>query len=164
MISGISIVQVFGQFTTGGGDGFNVHTSDTSISDRSCVTFENCWSHDNSDDGESCHEHCNSIHYGGLFEYNGSGITPATGGNAQCYNVLVRRNGSHAWVEDATGTGFSAQGSDAHCQCMGCVSQNNVKGYNLSGTGSTFYAANCISQNDTTAYSSVDTTLNCLTI
>lgn len=156
--------EAYAAFTTSGGDGFNTHTSDTSISDRSCVTFENCWSHDNSDDGESCHEHCNSIHFGGLFEYNGSGITPATGGNAQCYNVLVRRNGSHTWVEDATGTGFSAQGTDAHCQCMGCVSQNNVKGYNLSGIGSTFYAANCISQNDTTAYSSVDTTLNCMTI
>ena len=156
--------EAYAAFTTGGGDGFNVHTADTSISDRSCVTFENCWSHDNSDDGESCHEHCNSIHYGGLFEYNGSGITPATGGNAQCYNVLVRRNGSHTWVEDATGTGFSAQGSDAHCQCVGCVSQNNVKGYNLSGTDSTFFAANCISNGDTTAYSNVATTLNNLTI
>lgn len=149
-----------------GGDGFNIQNSNTSVSDRSFVTYENCWAHDNRDDGESCHASSNSVHYGGVYEYNGNGITPASGANAQCYNVLVRRNGTYPWVFDDGGTGFSAQGEGAHCQCVGCISQNNKKGYKTSGTAKncTFDAINCVSDNDNQDYDTDVNKINCLTL
>lgn len=158
--------EIFGAHIANGGDGVNTHTQDTTIASRSQVTLHNCWLHDNGDDGESCHENSNTIHYGGLVEYNGNGITPATGAGTQCYNVLCRKNGGTSpWMTDNAGTGFSSQGSSsspARMQCFGCLSENNATGFRA-GSSDTYIAVNCISKNDTTAFSGV-TQVNCTTI
>jgi len=114
-------------------DGFNGHTNSGYA--RTSVIFENCYAHDNYDDGESCHEYSDVIHKGGLYEYNGNGITPASGGHATCYNVIVRKSGSHPWSMGQEGTGFSAQGSSlddgigTNIYCFDCISQDNLIGY-----------------------------------
>ena len=112
-----------------GGDGVNVHNENDSIGHRSFVTLENCWLHDCADDGESCHGNSNTVHYGSLIEYNGTGVTPA-GGGTTCNNVISRHNGPHSWVNDTVVcAGFSCQSSTSTLTCIGCFSYSNQRGY-----------------------------------
>lgn len=152
--------EAYAAHTTSGGDGVNTHNTDTSISDQSRIVLENCWLHDNGDDGESCHENSLTIHKGGLVEYNGNGITPASGGGTECHGVLVRNNGNHPWVQDNGGTGFSSQGGVM--TCFNCVSENNTTGYNKTSTGRAI-AYNCVAKGNTSQYSGV-TQVNCVSI
>ena len=124
------------------GDAVNVHNDDISIGHRSLVTLANCWLHDCSDDGESCHANSNTIHSGCLIEYNGTGITPAGGGTV-CNNVISRHHGPHSWVSDTVVcAGFSCQGDGSTLVCDGCVSENNVRGY--SDMASDLGTQNCL--------------------
>ena len=134
-------------------DGFNGHYSGS-------VTCFNCWGHDCSDDGESCHETCRIVQYGGLYEYNGCACTPATGGTAEYFNVTARNNGDHPWLTDNAGTGFSAQGVAASIYCSNCLSINNKIGYRATGTDTYGVLVNCVSENDKVAFSKV-TQYNC---
>ena len=134
-------------------DGFNGNYSGS-------VTCFNCWGHDCSDDGESCHETCRVVQYGGLYEYNGCACTPATGGTAEYFNVTARDNGDHPWVLDNAGTGFSAQGVAASMYCSNCLSINNKIGYRATGTDTYAVIFNCVSENDKLAFSKV-TQHNC---
>src|SRR5690625_1483864 len=115
------------------------------------VKFIDCYGHDNADDGESCHPFSNVFHHGGLYEYNGNGITPASGGHATCYNVMTRKNGSHPWSQGEIGTGFSAQGSaldggiGTNIICYGCISIDD--GISFRGLDNSSKFINCISQN-----------------
>lgn len=139
------------------GDGINTHNTDTSINDHSSITMYNCWSHDNSDDGESCHENCSTVHYGGLFEYNGNGVTPAVGGTTSCFNTHVRNCHAHEWTEDDLGSGFSAQGnSEAHANlsCYGCIAEGCNVGYNSTEQYGAI-AINCISKGNADSFHSV---------
>ena len=124
------------------------------------MTCFNCWGHDCSDDGESCHETCRVVQYGGLYEYNGCACTPATGGTAEYFNVTARDNGDHPWVLDNAGTGFSAQGVAASMYCSNCLSINNKIGYRATGTDTYAVIFNCVSENDKLAFSKV-TQHNC---
>ena len=154
--------EAFGAYTTNGGDGVNTHNTDTSISDRSFVTLENCWLHDNADDGESCHENSTTVHYGCLVEYNGNGITPAAGGGTECHECIVRRNGSYDWVTDSLGTGFSAQGGSL--TCYGCFAENNVFGYYATSNAVLAVALNSVAKNNYTNFSERVLQINCATI
>ena len=136
-------------------DGFNGHGTADSPSD---IVLENCWGHDNSDDGESCHEHCTVTSRGGLYEYNGSGCTPASGGRAAYYGTMARKNlPTHAWTGSSReGTGFSAQGAAAQgaqtaMHCHGCYSTANSIGIRTTlATGT--HAIGCISTGNGTDY------------
>ena len=103
-------------------DGINGH-------DSGDITCFNCWGHDNADDGESDHETCHIIQYGGLYEYNGNGCTPASGASGEYISTICRNNGAWDWVSDPAGTGFSAQSSSttgaANMYCIGCYSYGN---------------------------------------
>ena len=144
------------EVAAGKNDGFNGHYDGS-------VTCYNCWGHDCNDDGESCHEVCKIVQYGGLYEYNGNACTPATGGSAEYYNVIASNNGDYPWVTDKAGTGFSAQGVAASMYCSNCLSINNKIGYRATGTDTYAVAVNCVSQNDALAFSKV-TQYNCTTI
>ncbi len=132
-------------------DGFNTHNTNTVTDDftrQILVRFINCYSHDNSDDGESCHDYCESHHDGGLYEYNGNGVTPASGGHSVCNNVMTRKNGVHDWTTDQVGTGFSSQGT----------SQDG-------GTSSNIICNNCLSIEDKTSFKGYDNAsmfINCI--
>ena len=144
-------------------DGFNTHNADTTILPMTTILFENCWGHDCGDDGESCHENCLVIHHGGLFEYNGNGVTPASNGNGEYHDVIVRNCGDHDWVTDNGGTGFSAQFSGtAHSSivCHGCFSLNNKVGFNSSANNGSSIAANCVAKGNTIQFNNV-TQINC---
>ena len=141
--------EAFAAYAPGGGDGFNHHCTDTGYN---VVSYVNCYGHDNADDGESSHENSISTHQGGLYEYNGNGVTPASGASTLCTNVVARNNGAHAWTDSAVeGTGFSAQGNNANLECIGCMSQSNVIGFRAVGNGTTGKTLNCVSVSDTTS-------------
>ena len=113
-------------------DGFNGHGTADAPSD---IVLEDCWGHDNCDDGESCHEYCTVTSRGGLYEYNGNGCTPASGGRASYYGVTARKNlPEHAWTGSTReGTGFSAQGAassgaETAMLCQGCYATANSIG------------------------------------
>ena len=129
-------------------DGFNGHYAGS-------VICYDCWGHDCADDGESCHEVCHIVQYGGLYEFNGNGCTPASGGSAEYNNVIVRYNGDYPWVVDNAGTGFSAQGVAASMYCNDCLSINNKIGYRATGTDTYAVITNCVSENDKLAFSKV---------
>lgn len=136
-------------------DGFNGHGTADSPSD---IVLENCWGHDNSDDGESCHEHCTVTSRGGLYEYNGSGCTPASGGRAAYYGTMARKNlPTHAWTGSSReGTGFSAQGAapsgaETAMLCHACYATANSIGIRTTlATGT--HAIGCISTGNGTDY------------
>ena len=135
--------------SSSGGDAVNVHNENDTIAHRSMVTLENCWLHDCSDDGESCHANSNTIHIGCLVEYNGTGITPA-GGGTECNNVISRHNEAHSWVVDtAICAGFSCQGNGSTLICIGCVSDDNARGYSC--TASNTGSQNCMTLINSTA-------------
>lgn len=158
--------EAYAAFYPNAGDGVNSHNVDTAISDKTFVTLIDCWLHDNSDDGESCHENCNSVHYGGLVEYNGNGVTPASGGRAQCYNTLVRRCGEYEWTQDNAGYGFTCQGTEdgpSSMECIGCVAENCVRGFNSSREGEN-RAINCVAKGNTISYYSTVVKINCVSL
>ena len=136
-------------------DGINGHTSGD-------ITCFNCWGHDCGDDGESDHETCHIAQYGGLYEYNGNGCTPASGASGEYFNTIVRNNKPHPWVTDTGSTGFSAQGNDALIYCNGCLSIGQAIGFRATGTGTIGTFINCVSKDDTTAYNG-GTKFNCIT-
>ena len=75
------------------GDGFNSHNSTTN---RSIFTLEECWSHDNFNDGYSDHELSEGNIKGGVYEYNcishGGGLTPAFGAKDTIDGVVCQCN------------------------------------------------------------------------
>lgn len=114
------------------------------------IDFVDCHGHDNSDDGESCHEFSVVSHKGGLFEFNGNGITPASGGHTMCDGVTTQHNGVHDWTTDQNGTGFSSQGSaldngvGTNIHCINCISIGDRKAFNGADDDSKFI--NCVSK------------------
>ena len=126
------------------------------------ITCYNCWGHDCPDDGESDHEECHIIQYGGLYEYNGNGCTPASGASGEYINTIVRKSGAWDWVDDPTGTGFSAQGEGALMYCIGCHTSDCIIGFRQYSSGKSTYV-NCVSKNDVTAYHN-GTQVNCSTL
>ena len=137
-------------------DGINGHTAGD-------IVCYNCWGHDNADDGESDHEECHIIQYGGLYEYNGNGCTPASGASGEYFDTICRNNGAWDWVSDPAGTGFSAQSTSttgaATMYCVGCCSTGNKIGFRQKNSSrSTFI--NCVSKDDETAFDS-GTQINC---
>lgn len=132
------------EVAAGTNDGINGHTA----GDILCI---NCWGHDMADDGESDHETCHIVQYGGLYEYNGNGCTPASGASGEYYNTICRNNGDYTWVTDKAGTAFSAQGDGALIYCNGCVSINNIIGFRATGDRTTGTFINCISDKDKTS-------------
>lgn len=127
-------------------DGVNGHFSGSLI-------MYGLWAHDNTDDGESAHENCQSFHYGSLVEYNGNGITPATGGSTFCQGTLVRFNRNRAngnpWANNEEGTGYSSQGGFLHV--IGGISENNVRNYNIQ-SGSVGRLDSCVSKSPVTSH------------
>lgn len=147
-------------------DGINGHTA---LGGRTSVVFENCYGHDNSDDGESCHEYCDVIERGSLYEYNGSGVTPATGGHAACYDVVCRKNGGHAWAVTYadSGSGFSAQGAategiGTNIWCHNCISIENSR-IGFDGLDNSSKYINCVSIDDVVAFGTGEA-INCTTV
>ena len=62
-------------------DGFNTHATEEINSE---IHFYNCYGHDNSDDGESCHAYSKSFHEGGLFGNYPKGIQSVY---SQCFTA-----------------------------------------------------------------------------
>lgn len=136
-------------------DGFNGHGTAETPSD---IVLEDCWGHDNSDDGESCHEYCTVTSHGGLYEYNGNGCTPASGGKAIYHNVLVRKNGDYSWTTDKYGSGFSCQGSasgNSVMECYNCTAEDNTYGFRNTRSYGNAVVYNCIAENNDVDYSDV---------
>ena len=140
------------------GDGFNGHSENTGepYSRQTIVTLEDCWSHDNNDDGYSDHERSEIVVRGGLYEYNGKGgITPSYGSHCCCYNVHSRNNYS----------GFFYCGSIAEEEggmygqmaCYNCIAENNTRGgfksgFIVEGRGNKALLVNCISIGNNIGY------------
>ena len=146
------------------GDGFNAHSSKTgnAFSKQTTALFVDCWSHDNCDDGYSDHERSETTIIGGLYEYNGkAGVTPSYGSHCTCYNVISRRNYSGFYC---AGTADEAEGGKyTQMVCMGCVSENNVRGgskigFRLTGAGNSAMLIGCKSIGHSVGYSSEDGT------
>lgn len=112
-----------------GMDGF-ASAMDTSLSELSKSLFtiyNNCWGHDNYDDGYSHHRRGRVIHNGCLSSYNvNEGFVYANGSQAEFYGCIAYKNGGH---------GFSAvAGSDdgrinTSILCVDCISEQNASGY-----------------------------------
>jgi hypothetical protein len=147
--------------TSGFGDGFSI-TANTYIPNQynTSVTFQNLWAFGSEDDGLTNHGGTLSTVYGGLFEYNGSGITPGSGGDANIHNVLVRNNslaGINCVGSPLDGSPFTeANVFDSTCINNG----NNFYLYNQPGLKMT--AENCSSMQGTgTHYSANVVRINC---
>lgn len=110
------------------GDGFNSSTIHTLISRGCSAKMEDCWSHDNNDDGYSDHDGQNTVIDGGLFEYNGKGgVTPARGSSCVCKNVLSRKN-YNGFYYILSGS-FENEGS---MMLYNCISESNsVSGFRV---------------------------------
>ncbi len=103
------------------GDGFNAHATE----DRpASAVLIGCWSHDNNDDGFSDHENCSSIIRGGLFEYNGTGVTPAYGARNVSIGVMARRNFCGFVSAGRASADGEAAGS---ITCYDCVAMHNTR-------------------------------------
>lgn len=151
-------------------DGINGH------GDGKIVAYD-CYVHDCRDDGESCHNLCVITQFGGLYEYNGNGCTPATMGGASYYNVHIRHaSGNFPWTEGQKGTGFFASeataattapdGSraSAYMYCNSCVAEDCVSGFRATNSGDRGPAViyvNCVAkENETNFYGG--TQMNCV--
>ncbi|WP_028890874.1 hypothetical protein [Tenacibaculum sp. 47A_GOM-205m] len=126
-----------------GGDGFNgtnsapssLHANITSIS-----SFD-CWAHDNYDDGDSLHQYANCSIYGGLYEFNGSAITAASGGNMSVYNAIIRNNDAGLGAQGSPPNGYL----NTSIQANSCLFENNTI-QNTNSTGDdTIILINCVS-------------------
>lgn len=88
-------VESFCEFAANGNDGVDA-TSTSSLFKKYpgiSYTVNECWSHDNGDEGHSIHQNMHITYNGGLFENNiNGGITPALGAKANMYNVYTRKN------------------------------------------------------------------------
>lgn len=125
------------------------------------VTFINLYSHDNVDDGESCHQYVTASHFGGLIEFNGNGVTPASGGRTFLHGTIVQynrnRSNGNPWANNEEGTGVSAQGAPIGSNpattvtCMGVIAignQINFRGY----SDGTAMFVNCVSKSPVTSH------------
>ena len=151
-------------------DGINGH------GDGQIICYD-CYVHDCQDDGESCHNNCIITQFGGLYEYNGNGCTPATMGGATYHNVYLRHiNGNFPWTAGQKGTGFFASeagesttapdGSraSAFMQCHGCVAEDCTYGFRATNSGdraTSVVYINCVSKECGTDYVG-GTQINCV--
>ena len=120
------------------GDGFNAHATNSgdAFSHQSGTILENCWSHDNSDDGYSEHAKGESFIIGGLYEYNGKGgVVPAYGSHCTCIGVISRHNYSGFLILGAA----NDQGIGGQLTCVSCVAYKNDRG----GSSNTGYGFGC---------------------
>lgn len=131
------------------GDGFNAHTNTNvgeALNKNTTCTMIDCWSHDNRDDGYSCHERCETTIIGGLFEYNGKGgIATATGCHDTVNGVVSRKNsrGILCGVNAADG-GVGTQLVATSCLC--CDNSNNYEcADGLDGNENSMTLVNCVS-------------------
>ena len=136
------------------GDGFNAHGANSSLSvpARNCMgVLIDCWSHDNMDDGFSDHERSESLIIGGLYEYNGDGVTPSSGSHCTCYGVYSRNNKHGIYYTIASGA--SDRGVGGQVYCVGCVTENNsVSGYLVEGSNNKMILNNCKSIGNAVGY------------
>lgn len=141
------------------GDGFNAHSTaagDT-FSKQTDVTFIDCYSHDNNDDGYSDHERSETAIIGGLYEYNGkAGVTPSYGSHCTCYNVYSRKNYNGFYC---CGDATEAEGGKyTQMICYNCVAENNTTGgsmqygYAVTGVGNSVTLIACKSINNLIGY------------
>lgn len=80
-------------FTTPGfGDGFSGTVGDETGPYLTDVILKDCYAHDTADDCVTTHKNTKITVQGGLFEYSGNGITPASGALAVIENALCRKN------------------------------------------------------------------------
>jgi hypothetical protein len=136
------------------GDGFNGHADNVTgyadgDAEAKCCTcrLEQCWSHDNYDDGFSDHQRCESNVIGGLYEYNGKGgIVPSYGSHCTCYNVESRHN-CNGFL--STGTPDATEGGEGtQLTCYNCIASDNTNQYgqnyagNVAETNAGFAAMN----------------------
>ena len=116
------------------GDGFNSHSTNSgdTFAHQSGVVLENCWSHDNMDDGWSDHSRGETTIIGGLYEYNGKGgITPSYGTHCVCHDVYSRYNyNGFNYVANANDGGQGGQ-----LICYNCVAEENTRGSSADGYG-----------------------------
>ena len=151
------------------GDGFNMHTSGTVPRLGYCTVFtlDQCWSHDNWNDGYSDHGGCEGFINGGLFEYNaiggqGAGLTPAYGAHDVIVDAICQNNhtiglrytstgGSHDLASITVNgvlsrnnayAGFYANESVDYVTFIGCIAYGNEYGFNNGGAAS-FKCINC---------------------
>jgi len=120
-----------------GGDGFN-----GTGTIRSNVTFEDCWAHDNEDDGDSLHSYCESSIHGGLYEYNGGGVVAASGGHISIYNAVLRNSGAGVSAQGAT----ADTGNSTNILASGCLMQNNTTNSSASSAWIRTTLINCIAK------------------
>lgn len=139
---------------TSTGDGFNVDTKgDTNSDDNALccsVIMDNCWSHDNNDDGYSDHDRSEVLIRGGLFEYCGKGgLTPAYGSNDVIENAICRYN---------RGAGILSTGEPTSpvtrkfttINAVGCLCYGQETGFKTT-SGCMIHAVNCIAYDNTKA-------------
>jgi hypothetical protein len=140
------------------GDGFNGHgyTVGDVFGKQTTVTLEDCWSHDNNDDGFSDHDRCETVIRGGLFEFNGkAGITPSYGDHCACFAVISRYNYAGFYL---IGTNSADEGGKyAQMLCVDCVAIENTRGgeecgFIVSGTYNKMILINCKAIGNTTGY------------
>jgi hypothetical protein len=157
------LCEAFGcNYFVGFGDGFNSH-SDIGVNGSSrhfgTATFEDCWFHDNLDDGVSWHQFCETNGTRCLAEYNGSGITPASGGHGIFTNTICRKN-------SVAGFSIVSQGSldglpYTNLYLMSCLSENNGTNYlNPNEVNSKFTVFNCVARGTGTHYSATIEKIN----
>lgn len=80
-------------FTTPGfGDGFSASVGDEIGVYLTDVFLKDCWAHDTADDCITNHKNTKITVQGGLFEYSGNGITPASGALAIINGAWCRKN------------------------------------------------------------------------
>lgn len=77
-------------------DGFNLHSTPLPTPPENyrdtAATFEDIYAALCADDGFSNHERCRVVIRGGLFEFNGNGLTPASAGELAGYDLITRGN------------------------------------------------------------------------
>lgn len=129
--------------TTGDGFSSNVPETATVAADviNYAATLIDCWSHDNTDDGVSFHACGQMTVIGGLYEHNlgGGGVTPSTGCVCDCYNVYARNNG----VAGFEYTNPSSDSVPGTILCIGCVSDNDAKGFRVESSGNKGVFVDC---------------------
>ena len=137
------------------GDGFNAHkSSGSTVADDvvfNSATLIDCWSHDNRDDGISFHDYGQMTIIGGLFEHNGNGggVVPSTGCICNCYNVYARNNAAGGFIN----TNASPDSVPGSILCIGCVSENNPKGFRVESEGNMGVFVDCKAIGNTVGYS-----------
>jgi hypothetical protein len=150
-------------FSGANGDGFNAHSGLVAnpFARHTNAILQECWSHDNNDDGFSDHERCESTMIGGLFENNGkAGVTPAYGSHFVGHNILSRFNfAGFYYVGD---TAVSEGGKFGQMTLQGCVSNGNTFGGSNAGfvsdsSNNNIRLISCRAFNETTGFKSSGT-------